>query len=119
MTSSATATDRASETFAALSGLYRSPMIAQAILNGRLEGASNPKVVRLVTYLLSEKGARAWAREYRNLWSLNGGFRKLMTACRWNRRVQSLVALAGYGRRMTAQEIDTAVSIVCAYIDAQ
>ena len=119
MTSASTAMDRASETFEALSALYRSPLIAQAILNGHLEGASNPKVVRLVSYLLAEARSKAWAFEYKRLWSLNGGYRKLMTACRWNRRVQSLLALAGCGRHMSAQEIDTAVSIICAYVDSQ
>ena len=119
MTSSSTSRDRAAETFDTLCSLYRSVMAAQAILNGRISGATNPRIVRLVTYILAEPNHAAYAKAYASMWSLGGGYRKLMTACRGNRRMQKLVALAGGGRHLTAKEIDTAVAIVCRIIDAE
>jgi hypothetical protein len=119
MTSSSTSRDRAAETFESLSELYHSPVIAQAILNNNIEGASASCVVRLVSYLICEPNYKRFADSYRGLFSLRGGYRKLMRACRDNRRVQAIVALAGRGRFINADNIDIAMRIILAMIDAE
>lgn len=84
-----------------------------------IRGACNPWVGRLARRMGTSKEAVKAAGEYRNLHSLRGGWLKLMTACRNDGKVKRLIDDAGCGRKFTPWEIDTAVAVVLAVIDAK
>lgn len=107
---------RAQDAYCTLCSLYGEHN-AQSLM--KVRGACNPWVWRLARKIGTSKEAIKAAEEYRKLHYLRGGWMKLMTACNHDGKVKRIINAAGYGRKFTAWEVDTAVSVVLAVIDAK
>lgn len=86
----------------------------------KVRGACCPVVARLAREFGRSRAAVKAVQEYRSLTSLRGGYLKLMTACHNDGQVRRLVENVGRGgRKLSPWEIDTAVAVVLAVIDAK
>lgn len=107
---------RAMDSYNALCSLYGE---CNAQLLMKVRGACNPIVAQLAIAMGRSLAAVRAAREYRRLTSLPGGYMRLMTACRNDGAVKRLIATIGQGHRYSPWEIDTAVAVLLAALDAQ
>ena len=106
---------RAQDAYATLCNLYGE---GAAPLIMKIRGACDPNVARLARAIGKSLAAVRAALDYRILSGLPGGYRKLMTASRHDGSVKRLVDQAGAGRNFRPWEVDTAVQVVLAVVDA-
>lgn len=107
--------ERARDAYGVLCDLYGAHN-AQVLM--RVRGATQPSVARLARAMGKSLAAISAARNYRFLTSLRGGYLKLMTACNNDGAVRRLLDGAGAGHRLAAWEIDAAVNVLLAVLDA-
>ena len=107
---------RAQDSFDTLCRLYGR---GSAQLLMKIRGACDPRVATLARAIGKSRAAVRAALDYRILTCIPSGYRKLMTASRYDGSVKRLVDQAGAGRNFKPWEIDTAVQIVLAVVDAR
>lgn len=108
--------NRAQDSYDVLCSLYGDHN-AQFLM--KVRGACCPVVARLAREFGRSRAAIKAVQEYRSLTSLRGGYLKLMTACHNDGQVRRLVESVGDRRKLSPWEIDTAVAVVLAVIDAK
>lgn len=106
---------RAQDSFDTLCRLYGS---GSAPLLMKIRGACDPHVATLARAIGKSRAAVKASLEYRILSGLRGGYRKFMTAGKFDGSVKRVVDSAAAGRRWKPWEIDVAVQVVLAVVDA-
>lgn len=85
----------------------------------KIRGACDPNVARLARSIGKSRAAVRAALDYRILSGLQGGYRKFMTAGKFDGVVKRVVDSAAAGRKWKPWEIDVAVQVVLAVVDAR
>ena len=106
---------RAQDAYATLCTLYGE---GAAPLIMKIRGACDPNVARLARAIGKSRAAVKAALDYRILSGLQGGYRKFMAAGKFDGCVKRVVDSAAAGRRWKPWEIDVAVQVVLAVVDA-